>query len=329
MEFITSEPSQHVKWNNKQNLLKMKNDIDVSVVMSVYNGAKYLRESIESILSQKEVNFEFIIVNDGSTDESGDIIAEYAARDNRLRVLEQKNMGLTHSLIIGCNLAKGEFIARQDVGDKSLDGRLIKQLDYLKSNKQLSLVSCFSIFKGPYNLELYRIKRKESPEEATNILKKTNITNIQGLSHHGTAMFRRKDYRSVGGYRKHFYFAQDLDLWLRLTDIGLLGFVKEYLYEANIFFSSIGSVHREKQIQLANLAIELSRLREKDLNESLLLKKASMIRPSPKQTHYLERIKFFYFFLSCILKRINLCEIRILISKLLNNNALGRTHFKE
>ena len=307
----------------------MSYSVDVSVVMSVYNGAKYLRESIESILSQKEVDFEFIIVNDGSTDESSDIIAEYSALDNRIRVLEQKNMGLTLSLIIGCDLAKGEFIARQDVGDKSLDGRFIKQLDYFKSNKNLSLVSCFSIFKGPYNLELYRVKREESPEEVTNILKNSNITDIQGLSHHGTAMFRRKDYRSVGGYRKHFYFAQDLDLWLRLTDIGLLGFVKEYLYEANIFFSSIGSVHREKQIQLANFAIELSRLRKNNLNESLLLKKASMVKPSPKQTHYVERIKFFYFFLSCILKRINLCKIRILIANFLNNNILRRTHFKE
>ena len=66
---------------------------EVSVVMSVYNGAKYLSESVESILEQKGVDFEFIIVNDGSTDDSGNILAEYAARDNRIRIIEQENIG--------------------------------------------------------------------------------------------------------------------------------------------------------------------------------------------------------------------------------------------
>ena len=81
----------------------------ISVVMSVYNGAKYLRESIESILSQEGVDFEFIIVNDGSTDNSKNILVEYAARDNRIRIIEQENKGLTCALIRGCKEANGKY----------------------------------------------------------------------------------------------------------------------------------------------------------------------------------------------------------------------------
>ena len=75
---------------------------DVSVVMSVYNGARYLPVAVESILSQDEVDFELIIVNDGSTDESGRALRDYARRDARIRVLEQENAGLTRALIRGC-----------------------------------------------------------------------------------------------------------------------------------------------------------------------------------------------------------------------------------
>ena len=89
----------------------------VSVIMSVYNGANHLVKSVESILVQEGVDFEFIIVNDGSTDESGEILEAFARRDNRIRVIEQENTGLTKALIRGCKEARGKYIARQDVDD--------------------------------------------------------------------------------------------------------------------------------------------------------------------------------------------------------------------
>src|SRR4029079_15350055 len=105
----------------------MKAAPDVSVVMSVYNGAETLHETMESILSQERVAIEFIIINDGSTDGSDDILSQYARKDPRVRVIHQKNKGLTCALIRGCEEAKGEYIARQDVGDVSMPDRLRRQ----------------------------------------------------------------------------------------------------------------------------------------------------------------------------------------------------------
>ena len=113
---------------------------EVSIVMSVYNGACYLRAAVESVLDQQGVSFEFVVVDDGSTDESGAILDEYATRDPRLRVIHQQNTGLTQALIRGCSEARGEFIARQDADDVSLPGRLAGGLDAGPNSDRLTQV---------------------------------------------------------------------------------------------------------------------------------------------------------------------------------------------
>ncbi|MGH9760030.1 MAG: glycosyltransferase family 2 protein [Blastocatellia bacterium] len=97
----------------------MNEVVDISVVMSVYNGEDHLAESVDSILDQKGVSLEFIVVDDGSTDKSGEILADYSRRDSSVRVLSRENQGLTRALIAGCAAARGKYIARQDVGDIS------------------------------------------------------------------------------------------------------------------------------------------------------------------------------------------------------------------
>ena len=84
----------------------------------------HLAAMLDSILSQEGVELEFIVVNDGSRDKSGEVLNEYAQGDSRLRIIHQENTGLTRALIRRCDAARGEFIARQDVGDISLPGRL-------------------------------------------------------------------------------------------------------------------------------------------------------------------------------------------------------------
>jgi len=106
---------------------------EVSVVMGVYNGAEHLEQTLASILSQEGCDLEFIVVDDGSTDDTGSILDAWAAQDKRLRVIHQQNTGLTRALIRGCAEARGEFIARQDAGDVSLPGRLDAQFTYLKT----------------------------------------------------------------------------------------------------------------------------------------------------------------------------------------------------
>ena len=99
-----------------------EHDPEVSVVMSVYNGASHLFATLDSILSQEGVKFEFIVVNDGSSDKTGRILNDYAQRDSRLRIIHQENTGLTRALIRGCDAARGEFIARQDAGISHCQG---------------------------------------------------------------------------------------------------------------------------------------------------------------------------------------------------------------
>jgi glycosyltransferase involved in cell wall biosynthesis len=111
---------------------------DVSVVMGVYNGAQYLREAIESILNQTFINFEFIIIDDGSSDEFSTIVWEYIKRDSRIVLITQDNIGLTKSLIRGIDNARGVFVARQDADDISLPGRLGKSIAAIGSSCLLS-----------------------------------------------------------------------------------------------------------------------------------------------------------------------------------------------
>jgi len=268
--------------------------------MSVYNGAKYLRESVESILSQKGVDFEFIIVNDGSTDDSGNILAEYASQDDRIKIIEQGNTGLTRALIRGCNEARGEFIARQDVGDISLPNRLAKQTSYLKKHKDVSLISCWTRFVGPENEELYTVERHDSPQDATEKIRSNDIKKIGGLTHHGTAMFRRKDYEKVGGYRKQFFCAQDFDLWRRLTEIGNLAFISEILYAARWNDGSISANLSREQTKLKRIIVELTSIRAHGGDESSLLAKAESIIPNMKRN---QNGKGYYFIGRVLQKR--------------------------
>src|SRR5262249_3399639 len=130
---------------------------------SVYNGADRLPETMESILSQEGVSLEFVIVNDGSKDGAGAILDGYADRDPRVRVLHQKNQGLTCALIRGCAAARGEYIVRQDAGgDISLPGRLERQLTHLSQCSDAVMSSCGTRYVGPAGETLYEITQSES-----------------------------------------------------------------------------------------------------------------------------------------------------------------------
>jgi len=125
-----------------------KNNPLVSVLMPVYNGEKYLNEAIDSILSQTYSDFEFIIVNDGSTDKTEEIILSYA--DDRIRyVKNEENIRLIRTLNKGIDLAKGKYIARMDADDISLPNRLEKQVTFMEENPRVGLLGSFyKSFKG-------------------------------------------------------------------------------------------------------------------------------------------------------------------------------------
>ena len=280
----------------------MSDTPDISVVMSVYNAAAQLRESMDSILSQEGVRLELIVVNDGSTNGSPTILEEYANRDSRVKILHQENEGLTRALIRGCAAAKGKYIARQDAGDISLPGRLIKQVNHLAETPNAAFVSCATRFVGPAGEYLFEVKRE--PREADDRLMTLDLDRIQGPSSHPSTVFSRVLYELVGGYRTAFYFAQDLDLWIRLGEVGRHIVMPEVLYQASFTLGSISGLYRKEQIETARLILECARLRREGKSEEPGLQKARRIRRPAKRRHNrLGRARALYFIGVCLKKR--------------------------
>ena len=126
----------------------------VSVLMSVYNGEKYLREAVESILHQTFIDFEFIIIDDGSTDSTNEVIRSY--RDQRIKLLEsEKNIGLTKFLNKGIKYSTGEYIGRADVDDVSLKKRFEYQVKYMDRNPEVGICGTQTKFIGQRNSITY------------------------------------------------------------------------------------------------------------------------------------------------------------------------------
>ncbi len=182
----------------------------VSVVMSVFNAEKYLKEAVESILNQTFHDFEFIIINDCSTDLSSSILSDFANTDNRIVLLSnESNMGLTKSLNKGLDIAKGEYIARMDSDDISVSTRLEKQVLFLDQHPEYSFVSCI----GQYIDENGTFEQlRKFPETNDEIYKM--MPKVDAVMHPGV-MFRRADIEKIGNYCEDFRVVQDYDLWFR------------------------------------------------------------------------------------------------------------------
>jgi glycosyltransferase involved in cell wall biosynthesis len=248
--------------------------------MAVYNGADQLHATLESILAQRDCSVEFIVVNDGSSDTSGALLDERAADDSRLRVFHQSNSGLTRALVRGCAEARGEFVARMDVGDRSLPGRFAAQVEILQQHADVSFVSCWTEVVGPRG-EVLRVVRRPQVDCTDSVRGLGALAD--GPSHHGSVMFRRAAYLASGGYRPAFYFAQDIDLWLRLVDRGRFFVVPEVLYQSRVAPDTISGTWRREQEELRVLAIALALQRRAGGESSETLSQAESIRPTNKQ----------------------------------------------
>lgn len=245
----------------------------ISVVMSVFNDAQYLRQSVDSILSQEGVDFEFIIVNDGSTDESGAMLTGYTRQDKRVRIIEQENAGLTLALIRGCREARGEYIARQDADDFSMPGRLRALYELAEANREGVLFSSWVKQIGPDGEELNTIRRQRGPQQATDGL----LYQRQGPPAHGSVMFRKGIYEKVGGYREQFYYGQDADLWLRIARLGFIVYVSEVFYCYRIW-DGITVFSRDIQKQFGELGQACHKARLHGESEDGFLAAAASLR---------------------------------------------------
>lgn len=271
----------------------------VSVVMSVYNGGSRLADTMDGILSQDAIEFEFVVVNDGSSDRSGRILKEYARGDPRIRLIHQEKQGLTKALIVGCAAVRGEFIARQDVGDRSLPGRFAKQVRLLAGNPDIAFVSCRYDLIGPKGEFLGTSPDVEALDTVAEQLRTLDATRLKG-PHHGTVMFRKETYDRVGGYRPQFYYAQDLDLWTRLIEVGSLAYVPDVLYQVEASSGSVTALHRREQNLLRGLIAKAARLRRAGGDETEILHRAAKVIPAGKRPSFHRRSEGAYFIGSCL-----------------------------
>jgi glycosyltransferase involved in cell wall biosynthesis len=267
--------------------------------MSVRNGGEMLAPTLASVLSQEQSDFEFIVVNDGSTDASGSLLDDWARRHSRLRVIHQANTGLTRALIRGCSQARGEFIARQDAGDISVSGRLAAQMHRLRRDPTCVAVCCHADFVGPKDEFLYRMA---IPENTLNERLTQSVGNLGGPAHHGSVMMRAETYRLCGGYREAFYFAQDLDLWARLVEHGRFGVIDDVYYRAVLLPASISGTRSAEQRQLASLIARLAAARRAGADESDLLAQAARVTPGGKRDDGSRLAQGNYFIGSCLHK---------------------------
>jgi glycosyltransferase involved in cell wall biosynthesis len=196
----------------------------VSVVMSVYNGQLFLGQAIESVQNQSFSDFEFIIINDGSTDTSPKLLKTFAAKDQRIKLINQQNQGLVASLNRGIKQAKGKYIARQDADDASAPQRFEKQIDYLEAHPQAAVVgSSIEVMDNADKIMHRHAVLLNDAELRQELLVRSPFA-------HGSVMFRRQAAIDAGMYDQASWPAEDYDLWLRLSKFGQLANLDEYLY---------------------------------------------------------------------------------------------------
>jgi len=221
----------------------------ISVVMAVCNGARTLERSVQSILKQTAGHFEFVIIDDGSIDETPELLEKFSRLDRRIRVATQANAGLTRALISGCRIAQGKWIARQDADDWSAPFRFEKCLALAERHPECTMISSWAEYRGPEGELLDVIHRPPDVDAATKWLMQDGL----GPPAHGSMMFRKEACENAGGYRAEFYFGQDSDLWLRMGQSGKIGYVQEVLYQYTLLPGAISGRFAGVQRQFGDI----------------------------------------------------------------------------
>jgi glycosyltransferase involved in cell wall biosynthesis len=197
----------------------------VTVLMAVYNGERYLHEAVDSILQQTFADFEFVIVDDGSTDSTLQILSMYSRHDSRIVLIcNEKNIGLTRSLNKGLAIARGEYIARMDADDISLTNRFAQQVAFLEQHTEVAVVGTAV----HYMNEQSHVSNQISIHLGSPGLLRWQLC-FENPLRHPTVMMRRQIVNQVGGYNVDIPLSQDKDLWQRISAIADLANLAQVL----------------------------------------------------------------------------------------------------
>lgn len=208
----------------------------ISVILPVYNAVSYVEDAVLSILRQVFVNFELIIIDDGSTDGSGKVLRKLAEQDKRIRLVQRENKGLIATLNEGIEMAAAPLLARMDADDISLPDRLATQFARMQREPDLvALGGSIQFMDVAGNLgRTVSYPRGNAVDEAL----------LWGAPMaHPAVMLRTEAVRETGGYSDLFPHAEDYDLWLRLRDKGRLDNVRQKLLFYRLHGKSVSHIH--------------------------------------------------------------------------------------
>lgn len=216
----------------------------ISVLMPVFNGEKYLTQAIESILTQSFVDFEFIIIDDGSNDSSLEIVQKYSAEDDRIRVVvNEKNLGLANTLNKGIGLAKGEYIARMDADDISFPERFEHQVAFLDENNYIDVLGAQVIAIDTENREKWTSSYPLTP----GMVRWGLIFGCQLI--HPVVMMRSRLFAKGDVKYGPEIASEDFSLWARLSDTKKFANLSQTLLFYRIHAGSISKQRKQTQQQ--------------------------------------------------------------------------------
>jgi Glycosyl transferase family 2 len=226
-------------------------------VMPVYNADRFLRAAIESVLAQTFSVFEFLIYDDGSTDASVAIVREYALRDSRIRFFPMTHAGYVTWLNAGLQEATGEFVARMDADDVCLPIRFEMQHAFLRKHADVVVLGS-DYLKIDEEGEALEVERHETQHEQ---MLAQLLAGGLGVIAHPTCMMRRVAALRVGGYAKRYETTEDLDMWLRLAEIGRLANLPEILLQYRHHGGNVGYSLAHRQEPLVDEIVNRARAR--------------------------------------------------------------------
>ena len=232
--------------------------IKISILLSVHNAERFVHQAVESLLNQTFRDFEFLIIDDASTDATSEILRELAAQDVHIRVITNPtNLGLTKSLNIALAQARGNFIARMDADDVALPHRLEKQVAFLETHPDIDVVGTAYEWIDEDDRVIGRPHVITDPDDIHRTLPRTNPLL------HSSVMIRRTTLDRVHGYDESYRRAQDYDLWLRLSRTSRMANLPEVLMQKRLVKNMISFASERAQLRCAVRA-RVSALRRGD-----------------------------------------------------------------
>jgi glycosyltransferase involved in cell wall biosynthesis len=217
----------------------------ISVLLPVYNARRYIGAAVESILGQTDGDFEFVIIDDGSTDGSTELLESFAAREPRIRLISRPNTGYVRALNEGLESCRGEFVARMDADDVAAPQRFERQRTYLQQHPECSVVGCAVEWIDSDGAKFCEQQMPLAHEAIESRL----LQGLGALSHPG-AMIRRTALVEAGGYREEFCGVEDHDLWLRLAERGRLANLPDVLLHGRVHAENFTFLNEQRNREL-------------------------------------------------------------------------------